>query len=44
MLYRCGWPMSLGSLTANILLALALLAIGAFFTLNLQSKCNSTEW
>ncbi|MBS5594163.1 MAG: hypothetical protein KIB49_01145 [Clostridiales bacterium] len=31
MLYRCGWPMSLGSLTANILLALALLAIGAFF-------------
>ncbi|MFP5528011.1 hypothetical protein ACLGL1_05990 [Peptococcus simiae] len=28
MLYRAGWPVSLGSLTANILLALALLIIG----------------
>lgn len=28
ILYRAGWPVSLGSLTANILLALALLVIG----------------
>ena len=30
-LYRAGWKLNAGSLTANILLALALIAVGALF-------------